>query len=89
MKTHRSDLAMARKLKMFRQLKRVFKPYRMMSKELKGGGGRWDRSHHNVSAKKIKIQKIPNHCFQEGGKLFANFLFSRGSLNLASAKMEE
>jgi hypothetical protein len=48
---------MGRSIKIVRQLEQVFEPYRMMFKELKGGGREEVSPRYNVSAKKRKTLK--------------------------------
>ena len=68
---------MDRGIKIFRQLEQVFEIYRVMFKELRGGGE--SSCDHNVSAKKIKtlVNAKTLLFFGEGGQLFADFRFSR------------
>jgi hypothetical protein len=63
---------------MFLQIKQVFEPYRMMSKELKK---RRSSCHHKVPSKKRKILKVLKH-------LVGLFDFSVWFWNLTPAKSE-
>ena len=52
--------------RIFRKMKQVYKPYRMMSRELKK---RRSSCHHKVSSKKIQILKVLKHFW--GYSIFA------------------
>jgi len=69
---------MDRSINIFRQLRRVFEPYRMMFKELKGGG--WEAATTTMFLqKKDKHQKNKIY-FRVVGQIFTDIRFWRAFL---------
>jgi hypothetical protein len=70
-------------IKIILQIEQVLESYCMMFKELEE---KTTLPMANVSKKKRKTLKNPKIFFLEGGRLFVDFRFSRGSGNLVPAK---
>jgi hypothetical protein len=70
---------MNKRIKIVRQLEQVFRPYRMMLKELKGGGGGGKKKKHLPSQYFCKEKKNTKNnktlLFGKGVQLFADFRF--------------
>jgi hypothetical protein len=79
---------MDRGIKIFRQLEQVFETYRVMFKELRGGGE--SSCDHNVSAKKIKtLVNAKTLLFLMRAVNYSRiFAFRGGSWNLTPTKSE-
>jgi hypothetical protein len=82
---------MDRSIKIIQQLKQVFKPYCMMFKELKGGGGGKKQLPSQYLCKENKnITKILKLCLVEGtwSIICGFYVFRFGSWNLTPTKSE-
>jgi hypothetical protein len=66
-------------IKIVQQLKQAFESHHKLFKELKKR--KKEAPHHNVSAKKIRTQKIVKQSFRGVCHLFGGFRFSREALN--------